>query len=88
MARSSKDPFTVETLTLRAPRSDEVHRNRCVSMSFVLSLGFAPVQVKVRIVASGLCHTDVVCKKEGFLPFPIVLGHGEILSQLFSSDPL
>lgn len=32
-------------------------------------------EVRVRIVATGVCHTDVVARDLGIAPFPIVLGH-------------
>jgi Zn-dependent alcohol dehydrogenase len=33
-------------------------------------------EVLVKIVASGICHTDLVCKHQGLpVPLPIVLGH-------------
>lgn len=32
-------------------------------------------EILVRIVATGVCHTDVVARDLGIAPFPIVLGH-------------
>lgn len=32
-------------------------------------------EIRVRIVAAGVCHTDVVARDLGIAPFPIVLGH-------------
>ncbi|MCL4104109.1 UNVERIFIED_CONTAM: hypothetical protein GTU68_034971 [Idotea baltica] len=33
-------------------------------------------EVLIKIVASGVCHTDLVCMQQGLpVPFPIVLGH-------------
>ena len=32
-------------------------------------------EIRVQIVASGVCHTDVVARDEGIAPYPIVLGH-------------
>ncbi|WP_350558955.1 NAD(P)-dependent alcohol dehydrogenase [Psychrobacter sp. CAL346-MNA-CIBAN-0220] len=32
-------------------------------------------EIRVRIVAVGVCHTDVVARDQGIAPFPIVLGH-------------
>ena len=32
-------------------------------------------EIRVRIVAVGVCHTDVVARDMGIVPFPIVLGH-------------
>ncbi len=32
-------------------------------------------QVLVRVVATGICHTDVMTKEKGLCEFPIVLGH-------------
>lgn len=32
-------------------------------------------EIRVRIVATGVCHTDVVARDMGIAPFPIVLGH-------------
>ncbi|MDY0007200.1 MAG: NAD(P)-dependent alcohol dehydrogenase [Spongiibacteraceae bacterium] len=32
-------------------------------------------EIRVRIVAAGVCHTDVVARDMGIAPFPIVLGH-------------
>ena len=32
-------------------------------------------EVRVRIVATGVCHTDAVARDLGIAPFPIVLGH-------------
>ncbi len=47
--------FTIEPLTLEAPRRDEV---------------------RVRIAAVGVCHTDIAMRDQVFpVPLPIVLGH-------------
>ncbi|WP_201617931.1 NAD(P)-dependent alcohol dehydrogenase [Psychrobacter urativorans] len=32
-------------------------------------------EIKVKIVAVGVCHTDVVARDQGVVPYPIVLGH-------------
>ncbi|HLR18092.1 MAG TPA: NAD(P)-dependent alcohol dehydrogenase [Alcanivoracaceae bacterium] len=32
-------------------------------------------EIRVRVVAAGVCHTDVVARDLGIAPFPIVLGH-------------
>ncbi|WP_372965005.1 NAD(P)-dependent alcohol dehydrogenase [Marinobacter sp.] len=32
-------------------------------------------EVRVRVVATGVCHTDVVARDLGIAPYPIVLGH-------------
>jgi len=32
-------------------------------------------EIRVKIVAAGVCHTDVVARDMGIAPFPIVLGH-------------
>lgn len=32
-------------------------------------------EVRVRVVATGVCHTDAVARDLGIAPFPIVLGH-------------
>ena len=32
-------------------------------------------EILVRIVASGVCHTDIMTKNKGLCVFPIVLGH-------------
>ena len=32
-------------------------------------------EIRVRIVAVGVCHTDVVAQQQGIAPYPIVLGH-------------
>lgn len=32
-------------------------------------------EIRIRIVATGVCHTDVVARDLGIAPFPIVLGH-------------
>lgn len=32
-------------------------------------------EIRVRIVAAGVCHTDVVARDLGIAPYPIVLGH-------------
>lgn len=37
--------------------------------------GPGPNEVRVRIVATGVCHTDAVARDLGIAPFPIVLGH-------------
>ena len=34
-----------------------------------------PNEVRVRIVATGVCHTDAVARDLGVSPYPIVLGH-------------
>ena len=55
VVREKGGPFNVETLTLEAPRRDEV---------------------LVKVVATGLCHTDLVARDKGYpVPHPIVLGH-------------
>ena len=55
VVREKGGPFNIETLTLEAPRRDEV---------------------LVRVVATGLCHTDMVARDKGYpVPHPIVLGH-------------
>lgn len=32
-------------------------------------------QIRIRIVATSVCHTDIMTKREGLCSFPIVLGH-------------
>ena len=32
-------------------------------------------EVVVRVVSTGICHTDIFTKTHGFCPFPSVLGH-------------
>ncbi len=32
-------------------------------------------EVRVKVIATGVCHTDVVARDMGIAPFPIVLGH-------------
>ena len=32
-------------------------------------------EIRVRLVATGICHTDVMTKRNGLCQFPIVLGH-------------
>ncbi len=32
-------------------------------------------EIRVRVVATGVCHTDVVARDLGIAPFPVVLGH-------------
>src|SRR5258706_11619206 len=55
VVREKGGPFNVETLTLEAPRRDEV---------------------LVKVVATGLCHTDMVARDKSYpVPHPIVLGH-------------
>ena len=55
VVREKGGPFNLETLTLEAPRRDEV---------------------LVKVVATGLCHTDMVARDKGYpVPHPIVLGH-------------
>ena len=54
VARSASAPLTVERVSLRAPR---------------------PEEVLVRLVATGMCHTDVAVKERGLCAFPMVLGH-------------
>lgn len=34
-------------------------------------------EIRIRIMATGVCHTDVVARDLGIAPFPIVLGHEE-----------
>src|SRR5258706_16054134 len=54
VVREKGGRFSIETLTLEAPRRDEV---------------------LVKVVATGLCHTDMVSRDKGYpLPHPIVLG--------------
>ncbi len=50
--RAPAADFTVEEVTLDAPRADEV---------------------LVRLVATGICHTDLAFR--GIVPLPAVLGH-------------
>ena len=53
--RAKGGPFSIEALTLEAPRRDEV---------------------LVKIVATGMCHTDMVARDKVYdVPHPIVLGH-------------
>src|SRR5450755_876032 len=58
-----------------------------------------PNEVLIRLVASGVCHTDLTIKnlKGNGMPFPIVLGHegsgwgeqvGEGVTQLAIGDPV
>lgn len=77
VVRETGGPFLVETLTLEAPRRDEV---------------------LVRIVASGMCHTDMVARDKVYdVPHPIVLGHegagiveqvGEDVTEVAPGDPV
>ncbi len=32
-------------------------------------------ELRIKIVATGVCHTDIACKSNGLCEFPIVLGH-------------
>jgi len=32
-------------------------------------------EIRVKVIATGVCHTDVVARDMGIAPFPIVLGH-------------
>ena len=32
-------------------------------------------EVLIKIVATGVCHTDAVARDEGMSPFPAILGH-------------
>jgi aryl-alcohol dehydrogenase len=53
--REAGTPFQIETVTLGAPRHDEV---------------------VVRVVACGVCHTDIVVRDQGYAsPLPAVFGH-------------
>lgn len=45
------------------------------SLETVQLSGPGPNEVRVRIVATGVCHTDAVARDLGIAPFPIVLGH-------------
>lgn len=54
VAVGSSDPFTTETLQLRAPAAGEL---------------------RVKIVATSVCHTDIMTKGKALCAFPIVLGH-------------
>jgi aryl-alcohol dehydrogenase len=55
VVRQKGAPFSIETLSLEAPRRDEV---------------------LVKVVATGLCHTDMVARDKAYpVPHPIVLGH-------------
>lgn len=55
VARTHKQPFTIETLQL-----DDIRPN----------------EVRVRLVATGVCHTDAIVR-DGIYPTPLpaVLGH-------------
>lgn len=77
VVREKGGPFHIETLTLDAPRRDEV---------------------LVRIVATGMCHTDMVARDKVYdVPHPIVLGHegaglvesvGEDVREVAPGDPV
>ena len=55
IAREAGKPLVIETVTLGAPR---------------------PNEVLVRVVASGICHTDIVVRDQHLTsPLPAVLGH-------------
>lgn len=54
ITRAQGQDFTIEEVTLSAPRAGEV---------------------QVRVVATGVCHTDAVARDLGITPYPIVLGH-------------
>lgn len=55
VVRAKGGPFSIEALTLEAPRRDEV---------------------LVRMVATGMCHTDMMARDKVYdVPHPIVLGH-------------
>jgi aryl-alcohol dehydrogenase len=55
VVRTKNGPFSIEALSLEAPRRDEV---------------------LVRIVATGMCHTDMLARDKLYdVPHPIVLGH-------------
>jgi aryl-alcohol dehydrogenase len=56
VARAIQAPFTLESVTLGAPRADEV---------------------LVRLVATGICHTDISMREHKIypIPHPVVLGH-------------
>ena len=77
VVREKGGPFEIETLTLEAPRRDEV---------------------LVRMVATGMCHTDMVARDKVYdVPHPIVLGHegagivevvGEDVRKVAPGDPV
>lgn len=77
VVRTKGGPFSIEALTLEAPRRDEV---------------------LVRIVATGMCHTDMVARDKVYdVPHPIVLGHegagivervGEDVRNVVPGDPV
>jgi aryl-alcohol dehydrogenase len=56
VARAKHAPLTIETLSMEAPRADEI---------------------VVRLVASGICHTDISMRDHAIypIPHPVVLGH-------------
>ncbi len=55
VTRQKHAPMSIETLTLEAPRDDEI---------------------LVKLVATGICHTDIAMRDQAFpVPQPIVLGH-------------
>ena len=56
VARAKHAPLTIETLTMEAPRADEL---------------------VVRLVATGICHTDMSMRDHAIypIPHPVVLGH-------------
>ena len=64
VARAKHAPLTIETLTMEAPRTDEI---------------------VVRLVASGICHTDMSMRDHAIypIPHPVVLGvvHREVLER-------
>ena len=69
MSQLNAQPLTVQVAVLReagAPLQIES-----------ATLGApAPTEVRVRVVATGVCHTDMVVRDQLFpTPLPIVLGH-------------
>jgi aryl-alcohol dehydrogenase len=77
VVRDKGGPFQIESLTLEAPRRDEV---------------------LIKIVATGMCHTDLVARDKLYnVPHPIVLGHegsgivesvGEDVLKVAPGDPV
>jgi hypothetical protein len=43
-------------------------------------------EVLVRVVSTGVCHTDVAVKDRNLCAFPIVLGHGQLIPITLSSS--
>ena len=67
-------------MTLRPIRPHEVSTAVCLKRG--AHSHCRVVQIRIRVVATGLCHTDTAVKERNLCAFPMVLGHGSLAARL------